>query len=900
MITKSMLSFAAIGMLVVLVAVTLLWANKQNEIAANSQTQTLQRLDAADDLLFDLTDAETRAYIDSGNESLLPPYLHFRDTIKPQLGKLRQLGHDNPEQKLRLDALYPLIDEKIALLEQSIISREPGSAAALETQKKLQGKQLMDTIRTRMREFHKAETDLLALRETQFRASQNHLSKLILLANLFFVLLLMFGSFLLYRETSRRIASKTRANGLLEQAHQTLHASAVQLAQFKYTLDHTLDGVFIFHPDTLAFSYVNQGAAQQTGYSNEALLQMSLPQINPDCQSPAFQDRLQQLIAGDLASVTFETHHRHKSGDGIDVEIVLQHVEGEEPCFVAFSRDITARKQAEAELRIAAVAFETQESLLITDANGVILRVNQAFVQSSGYSCQEAIGNTPRLLKSGRHDADFYTAMWQTLLQTGKWQGKIWDRRSNGDIFPKWLTITAVKDANDCVSHYIGSYIDITERKKSEEEIRNLAFFDPLTHLPNRRLLLDRLQQALTSSARSGRHGSLMFLDLDHFKNLNDTLGHDYGDLLLQQVALRIASCLRESDTVARLGGDEFVVMLEDLSKNALEASSLTQAVGDKILTVLRQPYQLASHEYHSTPSIGATLFNSEHQTIAELLKKADIAMYQSKKDGRNTLRFFDPDMQITLNARATLEAELYKALENQQFLLHYQIQMDSSHRILGAEALIRWEHPDRGLLSPDQFITLAEETGLILPVGLWVLDTACAQLRLWQQNEHTADLLLAINVSSKQFHHRDFVAQVESAVQRHALNPSRLNIELTEQLLLEDNSREILSRLKKVGVKLSLDNFGSGYSSLKHLKNMPLDQIKIDRSFISNFDNDKAVVRAIITMAKSLDMDIIAEGVELEEQMQRLMDKGCMQYQGYLFGKPVPIEELEKLLRQR
>ena len=462
----------------------------------------------------------------------------------------------------------------------------------------------------------------------------------------------------------------------------------------------------------------------------------------------------------------------------------------------------------------------------------------------------------------------------------------------------------AAKDSNGNATHYVGTHTDITESKAAEEEIKSLAFYDPLTRLPNRRLLMVRLKQALASSARSGREGALLFIDLDNFKTLNDTLGHDTGDLLLQQVALRLESCIREGDTVARLGGDEFVVMLEDLSGHAVEASALTQAVGEKILAMLGRPYQLASHEYHSTASIGATLFNNDQQTIAELLKQADIAMYQAKKAGRNTLHFFDPKMQVTINARAALESELRRALESRQFHLYYQIQVDSLHRTLGAEALIRWTHPERGLLSPDQFISLAEETGLILPIGLWVLETACAQIKTWQQAALTRDLVLAVNVSPRQFYQPGFVAQVQAALRRHAINPLLLMLELTENLLqvnIEDTIAT-MKALKEIGVQLSLDDFGSGYSSLRYLKRMPLDQIKIDPSFIhdiSTDDSDKAVVRTIIAMAKSLNLDVIAEGVNMNEQRQLLLNKGCTRYQGYLFGKPLPIAQFDALLKQ-
>lgn len=445
---------------------------------------------------------------------------------------------------------------------------------------------------------------------------------------------------------------------------------------------------------------------------------------------------------------------------------------------------------------------------------------------------------------------------------------------------------------------------DVTERKVAEEEVNYLAFYDRLTGLPNRRLLMDRLQHALASSARNGQKGALLFIDLDNFKTLSDTLGYDMGDLLLQQTAQRLESCVRKSDTVAHLDGDEFVVVLEDLSVQPIEAAAQSEAVGEKILAALSQPFQLAAHEYHSTASIGVILFGDHLSGIDDLLKHADIAMSHAKASGRNALRFFDMQMQNSINARAALESELRKALVKQQFQLYYQIQVDSSSHSLGAEALIRWLHPERGMVSPAQFIPLAEETGLILPIGLWVLETACAQIKAWQQGAPTRDLVLAINVSARQFHQADFVAQVQGAVQRHAVNPRLLKLELTESLLL-DNIEETIATmnvLSDFGVQLSLDDFGTGYSSLQYLKKLPLDQLKIDQSFVRDIatdSSDKAIVRTIIAMAQSLDMSVIAEGVETEEQRQLLLKNGCTHYQGYLFGKPAPIEQFVALLKQ-
>jgi len=400
----------------------------------------------------------------------------------------------------------------------------------------------------------------------------------------------------------------------------------------------------------------------------------------------------------------------------------------------------------------------------------------------------------------------------------------------------------------------------------------------------------------------------LLFIDLDNFKTLNDTLGHHTGDLLLQEVAKRLELCVRKGDTVARLGGDEFLIMLEDLSKDSIEAAEQTESVGIKILSTLNQPYQLALHEYRNSPSIGATLFNDNSQSIDELMKQADIAMYQSKKAGRNSLHFFDPKMQENINSRALLEKELRTALEESQFQLNYQLQVDAiqdngTYRPIGAEVLIRWKHPEHGLISPAQFIPLAEETGLILPIGLWVLDTACAQIKTWEHHSVAKNLLLAVNVSAKQFRQTDFVDQVKAIVEYHGIDPCLLKLELTESLLLDNIDATIatMSALKDIGIQFSLDDFGTGYSSLQYLKRLPLDQLKIDQSFVRDitFDSsDSAIVRTIIAMARGLNLQYIAEGVETEDQRQLLLNMDCTHFQGYLYGKPMPIEQFEAMLQ--
>jgi diguanylate cyclase (GGDEF)-like protein/PAS domain S-box-containing protein len=559
---------------------------------------------------------------------------------------------------------------------------------------------------------------------------------------------------------------------------------------------------------------------------------------------------------------------------------------------------------ANKELSIAATVFESQEGMMVTDASTVIIRVNRAFTHITGYSAEDAVGQTPRLLSSGMQSKKFYATMWDSINSTGMWEGEILNRRKNGEVYPEYLYITAVKNAEGIVTNYVASRTDITSSKSASDEIERLYSIDLLTELPNRRLFLDRLKQALAISAHSGRRGALLFLDLDKFKNINDTQGHNVGDLLLQHVAKRLTACLREGDTVSRFGGDEFVVLLENLSEHAIEAATQTKDIAKKISRSLNQAYQLDEHSCFNSASIGATLFIGHELMAEELLKQADIAMYQSKVQGGNTLRFFDQMMQEAITARVDLEYELREAIEQHQFQLHYQMQVDRTGQPIGAEALIRWQHPERGMLPPEYFIPLAEDIGLILPLGQWVLDTACAQLKTWQQSPLTSDIVLSVNVSAKQLHQVDFVQQVLATVQRHGTKQARLKLELTESMLL-DNINGIIAKmnaLNKTGIHFALDDFGTGYSSLQYLKKLPLKQLKIDQSFVRDIatdSSDRKIVRTIITMASSLGIDVIAEGVETAEQRRFLLDSGCLQYQGYLFNKPNTIEEFEANLKK-
>lgn len=566
--------------------------------------------------------------------------------------------------------------------------------------------------------------------------------------------------------------------------------------------------------------------------------------------------------------------------------------------------EIALREQTEQGLRVIAAAFETQDAIMITDQNARILRVNRSFQEITGYAAEEVIGQTPKILQSGRHDAKFYKDMWHALTFQGRWIGEIWDKRKNGVVYPKWMTITNVRNDMGLVSHYVAVFRDISETKHAEEEIRNLAFYDHLTGLPNRRLLFDRLRTSFYSSDRSQQYGALLFIDIDNFKQLNDTQGHAVGDLMLIEIARRLLNSLREVDTAARFGGDEFVVLLEDLSKDAQEAATQASVVAEKIRQSLSEPYQLGNCDQHSSPSIGVALFRAHNHNIEELLKFADTAMYRAKTSGRNAVCFFDPEMQATLEARAELEAALRHALPGQQLQLYYQMQVDNEHHITGAEVLLRWNHPTAGLVAPDQFVPLAEESGLILPIGAWVIHSVCAQLKKWQDDPLTQHLILAVNISLRQLQQSDFVDQIQHNIKSSGINPARLKFEISENVVLSNfnDACRKLTALAAAGVHFAIDDFGIGYSSLTYLRRLPLDHIKIDKSFISSITQDSGddvMVQAINKLAKNFGLQAIAEGVETEEQLAILKRNACEAFQGYLFGKPVTLSEFERRVKQ-
>jgi diguanylate cyclase (GGDEF)-like protein/PAS domain S-box-containing protein len=578
----------------------------------------------------------------------------------------------------------------------------------------------------------------------------------------------------------------------------------------------------------------------------------------------------------------------------------------------AYRRQVEALQQAgremgranavlrQSELKFAtAFASSPVAASIGTLAEGRVVEINANFERDFGWSAAELKGLTAVEVGLWR-DAQQRQQFVDLLERHGRTVNfeTLW-RHKNGELRNISISGELIElDGVPCILSYV---TDITERKAAEEQIQRLAFYDTLTRLPNRRLLLDRLEHAMATCERHRTRGALLFIDLDNFKTLNDTHGHDKGDLLLQQVGARLVDCVREGDTVARLGGDEFVVMLEDLSSDAMEAAAQAEVVGRKVLDALNKSYEIGHLRVHSTPSVGITLFGSEHENLEEPLKRADLAMYQAKAAGRNTIRFFDPAMQAMVNARAALERDLRLALQQGQFELHYQPQVRQDGQVAGVEALLRWRHPQRGLVLPGEFIALAEETGLIVSLGVQVLELACGQLAAWAARPAMAHLMVSVNVSPRQFQQEHFVDDVLAVLARTGAPPHRLTLELTESLLIA-NVDEVIVRmdaLKARGVGFALDDFGTGYSSLSYLKRLPLDLLKIDQGFVRDIlvdPNDAAIARMVIVLAESLGLEVMAEGVETPQQQQALQAQGCHAYQGYLYSRPLPLAEFEQL----
>ena len=536
------------------------------------------------------------------------------------------------------------------------------------------------------------------------------------------------------------------------------------------------------------------------------------------------------------------------------------------------------------------------EGVIVTDKDLRIEFCNPSFTAITGYEEHEIIGKKPSVLSSGRHGAAFYANMWKHITESGYWQGEIWNRRKNGEIYPELLTITAIhSDHGGEISHYTGIFSDISQSKTDEEQIRQLAFYDPLTGLSNRRRFLDRLEHELALSLRHKTICALLYFDLDHFKTINDTLGHSFGDVVLCETASRLISILRDTDTVARLGGDEFVAIMPCLGMSKENAVNQAQDIAEKIQKQLNMPFLIEDQEVFLAASIGITLFPENIHAPLELLKQADTAMYRAKEEGRNQIRFYQDSMQVAAKMRFLIMDGLRQALNNESLSLHYQPQIDEFGKLLGAEALLRWQHPKQGEISPAQFIPVAEESNLILPIGDWVLNAAMSQLKLWNQTKFHLPKL-AINISPRQFFQKGFIENLRLLIDGYQINPKQIMLEITEGLLLNniDEAIKRMTLLKQIGFSFSVDDFGTGYSSLSYLHNLPLDQLKIDKSFIQGISNGQGktvIVDTIIGMAKHLGFGVIAEGVEHQVELDFLKKSGCIQYQGYLFSRPLPVD---------
>ncbi len=670
--------------------------------------------------------------------------------------------------------------------------------------------------------------------------------------------------------------------------------------------------IFNATPDAMLISdkhgiitQVNQQAEILLGYKSGELIGQSIEILVPE----GFRAKHPELRAKFVAEPVTRPlktgrtlQARRKNGSSFDVDISVSPIKTEHGLFFASAlRDVTLHKQAEAHLRVAAIAFESKEPMVITDADSIILQVNRAFTESTGYTKEEAVGQRINLLKSGRHDAAFYAEMWEGIERDGTWQGEIWDRRKNGDIYPKWLIISVVKGDDGEVTHYVGTHIDITERKAAEEQIKQLAFYDPLTGLPNRRLLQERLKHGIDVERRDGKQLALLMLDLDRFKAVNDSLGHLAGDELLQQVAARITFRLRDVDMVARLGGDEFIVLLEDIAHPEDAAR-----VAEEIIADLSKPFGLAEdEEVQIGVSIGISLYPQHGDNPEILMDHADAALYQAKDAGRGCFAYFSEDLTLAARERIALESRLRRAIEQDELRIFYQPQVDIvSGRIIGAEALVRWLDPVEGLIPPIRFIPIAEETGLILAVGEWVLRETCRQGKQWL-DEGLPPLTLAVNVSSHQFRRSDICVLVGEVLTETGFPAKQLELEITESGLMEnqDNATDILNCLRSYGIRLAIDDFGTGYSSLAYLKHFPLDMLKIDKSFIDDIphmQDDMEIAATIIAMGHILGFKVLAEGVETPEQLAFLREKGCDMYQGYIKSKPVPAEAFVELLRDQ
>lgn len=598
---------------------------------------------------------------------------------------------------------------------------------------------------------------------------------------------------------------------------------------------------------------------------------------------------------GILGICTKDQQHQKKHEQTI-LQLTAQHA----GFALGMLRSFVAKDNTQSHLKLAAAVFDSSlEGIFITDTKGTILATNAACTRITGYPPEEIIGQNPRMFKSDHHGREFYASLWHAVFQNNQWEGEIWNKRKNCDIYPQWLSISAIKNEQGQVQNYIGIFIDISKQKNAEHHLAYLAYHDQLTHLPNRNLFHDRLNIAILQAKRSQQSLAVLFIDLDHFKYINDTFGHATGDQLLQKVALKLAGCLRDQDTLARMGGDEFTVILQDVN-----GRQDVHLAASRILDALDTAFIVDHHALHVSTSIGISIFPEDGNDASDLMKRADTAMYSAKNDGRKRFHFFQSSMEGYSVNRVAMEQHLRLALEQNEFTIFYQPQIDlNSGQIVGAEALLRWQRPGIGIVSPNQFIPLAEETGIILPIGEWVLLEVCTQHKLWPQ-VNGAKLRIGVNLSGHQFKQPNLSTIVANILKESGMDAHYLDLELTESVAMQDvfTSLRTLKILKQSNVQISIDDFGTGYSSLSYLKQFPIDRLKIDQSFVADIatdPNSAAIVLAIIAMSHSLGLNVIAEGVETQEQLKFLKMHGCNEVQGYLFGRPMPANEFSNFLCQ-
>jgi diguanylate cyclase (GGDEF)-like protein/PAS domain S-box-containing protein len=643
----------------------------------------------------------------------------------------------------------------------------------------------------------------------------------------------------------------------------------------------------------------NRGAERLFGYAGPEVIGKHILFLyaDPEDEDSSFQDVFLEHGGREM-----EVRRRRKSGEVFWASVQLSLVrdaDGEPTGVIGYLNDITERIESQETLRLHARIFEhSDEGILITDAAGRIVSVNRAFTRITGYSEDEAVGQTPRLLRSGVHGQSFYSDIWRRIEVEGRWQGEIQDKRKNGEVYPTWVSIAAVKNGEGRITNFFSIFSDITERKRAEERIHYLAYYDALTDLPNRALFFKLVDQALTEARRNRQHGALLFIDLNRFKPINDTLGHGIGDRLLQQIGKRLRETLRSEDVVARLGGDEFVVALFDIARR-----DHAGIVAQKLLAALDPAFMVDEHELRVGAAIGISVYPQDGFDTETLLRLADIAMYRAKQSGEDGYAYYSHEMNQRALDRLKIENELRHAIERHELLLHYQPKVDIvSGRIVGAEALVRWRHPERGMVPPGDFVPVAEETGVIVQISAWVLETAVRQARAWL-DAGLPPVKIAVNLSARDFSSA-LPERVDAVLAAHRLPPEQLELEITESMLMHSTERVIamMDELSKLGVTLALDDFGTGYSSLSYLKRFPIDTLKIDRSFVMNMPgdtNDCAIAGAIVGMAKQLGHKVIAEGVETAEQLTFLKSLGCDEMQGYLLSAPVTAEKFAALLRE-